>query len=44
MFPASHPATILTLWPSILVLAAFAVIVFVAGFLVANRRSTVPAA
>jgi ABC-2 type transport system permease protein len=44
MFPASHPATILTLWPSIGVLAAFAAIVFVAGFLVANRRSTVPAA
>jgi ABC-2 type transport system permease protein len=44
MFPASHPVTILTLWPSIGVLAAFAAIVFVAGFLVANRRSTVPAA
>ncbi|HEX7287017.1 MAG TPA: ABC transporter permease [Candidatus Angelobacter sp.] len=43
LFPAS-PATTLTLWPSIAVLAAFAALVFAAGFVIANRRSTVPAA
>jgi len=36
--------TILPLWPSIAVLAAFTVLVFMAGFVIANRRSTVPAA
>jgi ABC-2 type transport system permease protein len=43
LFPAT-PAPLLPLWPSIGVLAAFAVVVFIAGFLIANRRSTVPAA
>jgi len=32
------------LWPSIGVLALFAGIVFVAGFIVANKRRTLPAA
>jgi ABC-2 type transport system permease protein len=44
MFPNTHPATILSLWPSIAVLAAFTVLVFIAGFVIVNRRSTVPAA
>jgi ABC-2 type transport system permease protein len=44
MFPAKHPATLLTLWPSIGVLTAFTALVFLAGFLVANRRRTVPSA
>jgi ABC-2 type transport system permease protein len=44
MFPASTPATTLSLWPSIGVLTAFAFAVFIAGFVIANRRSTVPAA
>lgn len=44
MFPVTHPATILPLWPSILVLAAFTGVVFVAGFVIVNRRSTVSAA
>ncbi|MGH9569579.1 MAG: ABC transporter permease, partial [Candidatus Angelobacter sp.] len=43
LFPAA-PATTLALWPSIGVLAAFAALVFAAGFMIANRRSTVPAA
>jgi ABC-2 type transport system permease protein len=44
MFPKTHPATILPLWPSIAVLFAFTAIVFLAGFVVANRRRTLPAA
>jgi hypothetical protein len=32
------------LWPSIGVLALFAGVVFAAGFVVANRRRTLPAA
>lgn len=44
MFPATHPATILPLGPSIAVLTAFTAVVFLAGFVIANRRSTVPAA
>jgi ABC-2 type transport system permease protein len=44
MFPASHAPSLLALWPSIGVLAAFTAVVFVAGFVIANRRSTVPAA
>jgi ABC-2 type transport system permease protein len=44
LFPAAAPATVLPLWPSIAVLAGFAGVVFVAGFVVANRRSTLPAA
>lgn len=44
IFPASHPATTLPLWPSIGVLAAFTAIVFLAGFVVVNRRGTSPAA
>jgi ABC-2 type transport system permease protein len=43
LFPAT-PATLLPLWPSIGVLAAFAGAVFMAGFLIASRRSTAPAA
>jgi ABC-2 type transport system permease protein len=44
LFPATTRATILPLWPSIGVLAAFAAVVFVAGFVIANRRNTLPAA
>lgn len=44
LFPTTHPATILPLWPSIAVLGAFTAIVFIAGFVIANRRSTLPAA
>ena len=44
IFPTTHPATILPLWPSIAVLAAFTAIVFIAGFVIANRRSKLPAA
>ncbi|MBZ5525395.1 MAG: ABC transporter permease [Acidobacteriia bacterium] len=44
IFPATHPATLLELWPSIGVLTAFTAVVFMAGFVIANRRSTVPAA
>lgn len=40
MFPATHPATTLPLWPSIGVLAAFTAVVFFAGFVVANQRRT----
>jgi len=43
-FPEKASSTILPLWPSIGVLAAFTVLVFMAGFVIANRRSTVPAA
>src|SRR5947199_824123 len=44
MFPATHPATTLQLWPSIGILLGFTAVVFLAGFVVANRRSTVPVA
>ena len=44
LFPETHPATILSLWPSVAVLAAFTAVVFLAGFMVANRRTTLPAA
>ena len=44
MFPAAHPGTILPLWPSIGILAAFTFVVFLAGFVIVNRRSTLPAA
>jgi ABC-type polysaccharide/polyol phosphate export permease len=44
MFPGSGPAPVLPVWTSILVLAAFAFVVFMAGFIVANQRRTVPAA
>jgi ABC-2 type transport system permease protein len=44
LFPATAPATTLRLWPSIAVLAIFAGVVFLAGFVVANRRRTLPAA
>jgi ABC-2 type transport system permease protein len=44
LFPATAPATTLPLWPSIGVLAIFAGVVFAAGFAVANRRRTLPAA
>ncbi len=43
LFPAA-PATTLPLWPSIAVLAVFAAVVFIAGFVIASRRRTVPAA
>lgn len=43
-FPEKLGSTILPLWPSIGVLAAFTLLVFMAGFVIANRRSTVPAA
>jgi len=43
LFPATPP-TLLPLWSSIAVLAAFAAVVFISGFLIASRRSTVPAA
>src|SRR5947209_13495396 len=43
-FPEKVGKTILSLWPSIGVLAAFTVLVFIAGFVIANRRSTVPVA
>lgn len=44
MFPTTAPATALPLWTSILVLAGFAFVVFMAGFIIANQRRTVPAA
>ena len=44
LFPAHHPATILSLWPAIAVLTAFTAVVFLAAFLIANRRTTLPAA
>jgi len=43
-FPGSTPATMLSLWPSIAVLGSFALVVFIAGFMVASRRTTTPAA
>ena len=44
LFPATAPPTTLPLWPSIGVLALFAVLVFLAGFIMVNRRRTLPAA
>ena len=44
LFPETHPATTLALAPSIAVLTAFTAVVFFAGFLIVNRRSTLPAA
>ena len=44
LFPETHPATTLALLPSIAVLAAFTAVVFFAGFLIVNRRTTLPAA
>jgi len=44
LFPATTHATTLTLWPSVGVLALFAGIVFIAGFIVANLQRTLPAA
>jgi ABC-2 type transport system permease protein len=44
LFPATVPRTSLALWPSIGVLALFAGVVFVAGFVLVNRRRTVPVA
>jgi ABC-2 type transport system permease protein len=43
IFPASHPDTVLPLWPSIAVLALFTAVVFFVGFTLASRRSTLPA-
>jgi len=44
LFPETHPPTTLALLPSIAVLTAFTAVVFFAGFLIVNRRSTLPAA
>ncbi|HET9364802.1 MAG TPA: ABC transporter permease, partial [Candidatus Angelobacter sp.] len=44
LFPHGAPATTFSLWPSIGVLAGFAALVFLAGFVMANRKRTVPAA
>src|SRR5215472_4111402 len=44
LFPATTPAPILPLWSSVGVLAGCGAAVFVAGFIIANRRSTLPAA
>lgn len=44
MFPVKHPATLFSLWPSVGILTAFTALVFLAGFIIANRKSTVPAA
>jgi ABC-2 type transport system permease protein len=44
LFPATAPRTTLPLWPSIAVLALFTVLVFLAGFVMVNRRRTLPAA
>jgi ABC-2 type transport system permease protein len=44
MFPATATRASLPVWPSVSILAGFAFVVFVAGFLVANRRTTLPAA
>jgi len=44
LFPATTHATTLSLWSSVGVLALFAAIVFMAGFIVANKRRTLPAA
>ena len=44
LLPAGAPATALGLWPSIAVLAGFAGVVFLAGFIVVSRQRTVPAA
>jgi ABC-2 type transport system permease protein len=43
LFPGTHPATLLALWPSIGVLTAFTAVVFLIAFMLANRRSTLPA-
>jgi ABC-2 type transport system permease protein len=44
LYPATAPPTTLPLWPSLAVLAIFAGVVFLGGFVVANRRRTLPAA
>jgi ABC-2 type transport system permease protein len=44
LFPAVNRDTTLSLWPSIGVLALFAGVVFLAGFVMVNRRRTVPSA
>jgi ABC-2 type transport system permease protein len=44
LFPEKASALTLALWPSIAVLTGFTVLVFMAGFVIANRRSSVPAA
>jgi len=44
LFPATAPRTSLALWPSIGVLALFAGVVFLASFILVNRRRTVPVA
>jgi len=44
LFRETHPATTLTVLPSIAVLTAFTAAVFFAGFMIGNRRSSLPAA
>jgi ABC-2 type transport system permease protein len=44
LFPRTAAPTTLALWPSIAVLALFAAVVFLAGFIMVNRRSTIPVA
>lgn len=44
LLPSGTPPTTLSLWPSIGVLATFTAAVFFAGFIVVNRRRTLPAA
>ncbi len=44
LYPVTAPSTALELWPSIAVLGAFAVAVFIAGFIIVNRKRTLPAA
>lgn len=44
MFPEAHLPSLLPLWPSIGMLTAFTVLVLTAGFMIANRRGTAPAA
>jgi ABC-2 type transport system permease protein len=44
LFPSTAAPTALPLWASIGILALFAAVVFVAGFLMVNRRTTIPAA
>src|SRR5215813_3906439 len=44
LLPAGAPATALGLWPSVAVLAGFTALVFFAGFVIASRRTNLPAA
>jgi ABC-2 type transport system permease protein len=44
LFPSTAAPTALPVWASIGILALFAAVVFLAGFIMVSRRSTVPAA